>query len=194
MMISSGVCGRAGTCHFFFPTMFIRQTGYQVSQCVYGKAGRGVQRGGDWPLSFIFPISFLASPSFSLIFLSFHFLALPIYTLLPSVVDVSWALTFSLFASHFTRCSSHHFIFNLSVIHRLQSSSSSSSPSTTLSYHHQHYHHHILSAKISWSDVETDEEMNKTNLVLACTQVRGPGKGSWGVGTRIGGVSSSSIG
>lgn len=140
-------------------------------------------RGGDWPLSFIFSISFPASPSFSLISLSFLFLALPIYTLLPSVVDVSWALTFYLFAFHFARCSSHHFIFSpcpLSI--RLQSSSSSSSPSTTLSYHHQHYHHHILSAKISWSDVETDEAMNKTNLVLACTQVRGPGKGSWGVG------------
>lgn len=40
MMISCGVRGRAGTC---FPPffMFIRQTDYQVSQCVYGKAGGG---------------------------------------------------------------------------------------------------------------------------------------------------------
>lgn len=66
MMISSGLCGRAGTCLFFFPTMFIRQTGYQVSQCVYGKAGRGGFRlveVGRCPLYSLFP--FLAFPSIS---------------------------------------------------------------------------------------------------------------------------------
>lgn len=144
MMISSGLCGRAGTCLFFFPTMFIRQTGYQVSQCVYGKAGRGGFRtGGGWPLSSIFSFSLPCLSLLSLISLVSFPLALPIYTLLPSVVDVSWALTFFSFSHLALRVVSlaSFFIFQL-VRHPFTRLESSSSPSTTLSYHHQHYHHH----------------------------------------------------
>lgn len=56
MMISCGVRGSAGTC---FPPffMFIRQTDYQVSQCVYGKAT------GGWLVEGcpLFSVSFLPS-------------------------------------------------------------------------------------------------------------------------------------
>lgn len=184
-MISSGLCGRAGTCLFFFPTMFIRQTGYQVSQCVYGKAGRGGFRlveVGRCPLYSLFP--FLAFPSISLISLVSFPCAAHLY---PPALRGGRLLGFDIFlfsASRFARCFSHHFLFsNLSIIHPpsiiiiiiiitindfiLSSSTLSSS---------------YLSAKISWSDVETDEEMNKTKLGVSCAQVRGPGKGRGLVG------------
>lgn len=78
-------------------------------------------------------ISFLASLSLSLISLSFLSLALPIYTLLPSVVDVSWALI--LFSSPhliYNFCSHRFFIFSSSIRHHHQPYQ-----------HHHHHHHHI---------------------------------------------------
>lgn len=131
MMIFSGLCGRAGTCLFFFPTMFIRQTGYQVSQCVYGKAGKGgFQTGGGWPLSFIFSFS-LPCLSLYLSSLSFLFLALPIYTLLPSVVDVSWALTFFSFP-HLALRVLPRIIYLFQLVHHAPA------------FNHHHHHHQRL--------------------------------------------------
>lgn len=167
--------GRAGTCLSIFPTMFIRQTDYEVSQCVYGKAGSGGGRKGRrLAVVLYFLSSFLAS--------------------LLSLIDLSQSRSFFPCAAHLYppalrggRLLGFDFIFPPSHIEifarivfsffpssiRLHTLPCSSSTTTTLlssSY---------LSAKISWSDVETDEEMNKTTLVLAAH--RGPGKGA-GVG------------
>lgn len=143
MMISSGVCGRAGTCHFFFPTMFIRQTGYQVSQCVYGKAGRGVQR---WRLAVVLYILYFL-PCLSLFLSHLSLVSFPCAAhLYPPALRGGRLLGFDILSFRISFCAlflaSFYFSPCPSSI-RLQSSSSSS-PSTTLSYHHQHYHHHHI--------------------------------------------------
>lgn len=143
--------------------------------------------GGGWPLSFIsnsFP--FFPSLSYLSLSLSFSSLALPIYTLLPSVVDVSsWALLIFFF---------QHLILHMflasqfsSFIHRL------THPSASNYYHHHHHYHYrsshlhiiILSAKISWSDVELDEEMKQNDFFgVGCTHT-GAGKGEGARGKRM---------
>lgn len=157
--------------------MFIRQTDYQVSQCVYGKAGRGVpeRRRLAVVLYFLFP----SFPLYSLISLAraislFFPCAAHLY---PPALRGGRLLGFDfffLFPSHIRLCSSHLFFI------RLQSSSSSSSspPATTSSSY--------LSAKISWSNVETDEGNEQNDLVLAAHR-GAPGKGKVGRGRAWGG-------
>lgn len=166
-------CGdRAGTRCFLSPTMFIRQRDYQVSQCVYGKTGGGGK--GRWrrlAVVLLFLNSF--SPSFPLrvsYSLSFSSLVLPIYTLLPSVVDVSWALYFFLI-SHLSFLASH-FSVTRHLPHPNRRHSSSSLPPPTLYFYKRRYLDQV---------VETDEEMKQNEPFLVSAAHRG-GKsegGAW---------------
>lgn len=172
MMISSGLCGRAGTCLFFFPTMFIRQTGYQVSQCVYGKAGRGVS--DWWRLAVVLYILFFPSLPFPLSLISLVSFPCAAH-LYPPALRGGRLLGFDIFLfSHLALRVLPRiiFYFNLSIMHPpsiiiiiITINDFILSPSTLSSSY--------LSAKISWSDVETDEEMNKTKLGVGCAQVGG---------------------
>lgn len=148
---------------FYFPD-HVHQTDRLrgLSVCIwesrkYGRKGRRLVVVIYYP----FP-SLPLSLSLSSIALSFLSLALPIYTLLPSVVDVSWALIFSLPISFST--SVPRIVFHFLVIHPTSSPTLPTSSSSS-----------YLSAKISWSDVETDEEMNKTTWCWL--HKGGPGKG-----------------
>lgn len=137
-----------------------------------------------WRLAVVLYILFFPSLPFPLSLISLVSFPCAAH-LYPPALRGGRLLGFDIFlfsASRFARCSSHHFLFsNLSIMHPpsiiiiiitindiiLSSSTLSSS---------------YLSAKISWSDVETDEEMNKTKLGVGCAQVRGSGKGRGLVG------------
>lgn len=96
-----------------------------------GKPAGGVS--DWWRLAVVLYILFSPSLPFplSLSSLSFLFLALPIYTLLPSVVDVSWALTIFSFSHLALRVVPRIiFYFNLLVRHP-----------PAFNHHHHHHHH-----------------------------------------------------
>ena len=102
--------------------------------CILGNRrwGEGKAGGGGLPLSFYFLIPSLSSPLCLSWSLSFSSLVLPIYTLLPSVVDVSWAL----FLSHIALVTRIPFFFShLLVIHLIH-------PHFNHHHHHHHHHHH----------------------------------------------------
>lgn len=162
-----------------------------LSVCIW-ESRKGGQRGGGWQLSFIFyllpslSISDL-SRALSLLF-SFPCAA----HLYPPALRGGRLLGFGFFffsflLSSFPTSSSTLFLASLfiyrpSSIH-LQSSSSPAATTTSSSSY--------LSAKISWSNVETDEGNEQNDLVLAAH--KGPWKRKVGVGDQ-GGVLSSSIG
>lgn len=152
-----------------------------------GKPEVGGRRGRRLAVVLYFLFSFLASLSISHLSLSLAFLFPCAAHLYPPALRGGRLLGFEFFPPdlilNLLFLASFFFIFSSFII-RLQTLSSSSSPTSSSSSSY-------LSAKISWSDVETDEEMNKTNLVLAAHRgVPGKGRGC-GVWERIGSLSSS---